>query len=123
MPLLLNAHSASERRARVMQLLESVGLAERAHHRPDQLSGGEQQRGAVARAVVNEPALILADEPTGNLDSAHGEEVMQLLTGLNEGGTTIVMVTHSLRDAGFARRTIQLLDGRLAEAVAATELL
>ena len=78
---------------------------------------------AVARAVVNEPALILADEPTGNLDSAHGEEVMQLLTGLNEAGTTIVMVTHSLRDAGFAKRTIQLLDGRLAEAVAATELL
>ena len=123
LPLVYTGMRAAERRERVNAAMERMHIGHRAKHFPQQLSGGQQQRVAVARAVVNEPALILADEPTGNLDSAHGEEVMQLLTGLNEGGTTIVMVTHSLRDAGFARRTIQLLDGRLAEAVAATELL
>ena len=123
LPLVYTGMKAAERRERVNAAMERMHIGHRAKHFPQQLSGGQQQRVAVARAVVNEPALILADEPTGNLDSAHGEEVMQLLTGLNEAGTTIVMVTHSLRDAGFAKRTIQLLDGRLAEAVAATELL
>jgi len=123
LPLVYTGMRAAERRERVNAAMERMHIGHRAKHFPQQLSGGQQQRVAVARAVVNEPALILADEPTGNLDSAHGEEVMQLLTGLNEAGTTIVMVTHSLRDAGFAKRTIQLLDGRLAEAVAATELL
>ena len=89
-------------------------MAHRAGHRPAQLSGGQQQRVAVARAVVSAPKLILADEPTGNLDSQHGAEVMALLGHLNAEGTTIVMVTHSHTDAGHARRLIQLLDGRVA---------
>ncbi|MFZ1693427.1 MAG: ATP-binding cassette domain-containing protein, partial [Flavobacteriales bacterium] len=84
-------------------------------HFPQQLSGGQQQRVAIARAVVNAPRLILADEPTGNLDSAMGEEVMGLLTELNKAGTTIIIVTHSMRDAGYAQRTIKLLDGKVVE--------
>ena len=92
-----------------------MNIGHRAKHFPQQLSGGQQQRVAIARAVVNAPKLILADEPTGNLDSAMGEEVMGLLTELNKLGTTVIIVTHSLRDAGYAQRTIKLLDGKVVE--------
>ena len=102
-----------ERRARVAEALDRLGVAHRASHRPSQLSGGQQQRVAIARALVNRPALLLADEPTGNLDTVHGHEVMQLLDEINEGGTTVVMVTHSPAHATLAHRTIQLLDGRV----------
>ena len=90
-----------------------MGISHRRNHFPQQLSGGQQQRVAIARAVVSNPAIILADEPTGNLDSANGEEVMKLLKELNEAGTTIIMVTHSPHDAGYAHRTINLFDGKL----------
>jgi putative ABC transport system ATP-binding protein len=100
-----------ERRERVAQLLDKLGVAHRARHRPSQLSGGQQQRVAIARALVNKPAVLLADEPTGNLDSAHGEEVMRILQQINDEGTTIVMVTHSLSHAARAARTVGLLDG------------
>ena len=102
-----------ERRERVVEILRHLELSPRAKHYPQQLSGGQQQRVAIARAVVMNPKLILADEPTGNLDSKNGLEVMQLLTQLNNEGTTIVMVTHSQRDAGFAQRIINLLDGQI----------
>jgi putative ABC transport system ATP-binding protein len=104
---------AKDRRQRVAEALERVGLAHRAGHLPQQLSGGQQQRVAIARALVANPKLILADEPTGNLDTANGDAVMALLTALSSAGTTIVMVTHSLAYAGFARRTVKLLDGRV----------
>jgi putative ABC transport system ATP-binding protein len=103
--------SASERRKRANAALERVKIAHRARHMPSQLSGGQQQRVAVARAVVARPKLILADEPTGNLDTTNGEEVMQLLTQLNDEGTTIVMVTHSHSHAEYAHRIVNLLDG------------
>jgi putative ABC transport system ATP-binding protein len=106
----------AERRRRVMAALESVGLAHRAKHRPKQLSGGHQQRVALARALVCNPRLILADEPTGNLDTANGEAVMEMLTGLTRGGTTIVMVTHSEAHARRADRVVHMLDGRLVDA-------
>ena len=102
-----------ERRERVVEILRRLELSHRAKHYPQQLSGGQQQRVAIARAVVMNPKLILADEPTGNLDSKNGLEVMQLLTQLNNEGTTIVMVTHSQRDAGFAQRIINLLEGQI----------
>jgi putative ABC transport system ATP-binding protein len=105
--------SAGERRKRANEALERVNIGHRARHMPAQLSGGQQQRVAVARAVVARPKLILADEPTGNLDSANGEEVMQLLTQLNDGGTTIVMVTHSHSHAEYAHRIVNLLDGAI----------
>jgi len=105
--------SASERRKRAAAALERVKIAHRARHMPSQLSGGQQQRVAVARAVVARPKLILADEPTGNLDTANGEEVMQLLTELNNEGTTIVMVTHSHSHAEYAHRIVNLLDGAI----------
>lgn len=105
--------SAGERRARAMEALERVKISHRARHYPAQLSGGQQQRVAVARAVVARPKMILADEPTGNLDSANGEEVMQLLTQLNEAGTTVVMVTHSHSHAECADRIVNLLDGAI----------
>jgi putative ABC transport system ATP-binding protein len=105
--------SAGERRERVAQMLEKLGVAHRARHRPSQLSGGQQQRVAIARALVNRPVVLLADEPTGNLDSAHGEEVMQLLRQINAEGTTIVMVTHSATHAARAARTVSMLDGAL----------
>jgi putative ABC transport system ATP-binding protein len=100
-------------RARVAEVLERLGLAHRAQHHPSQLSGGQQQRVAIARAIAARPALLLADEPTGNLDSAHGQEVMRLLRELNEEGTTLVMVTHSAEHASLASRTVRLLDGRV----------
>lgn len=111
--LLYQGISAAERRARVDRVLDKVGIAHRAGHRPSQLSGGQQQRVAVARAVVAEPPLILADEPTGNLDTAHGEEVMRMLRSLNEEGATIVMVTHSPAHADYAGRVVNMLDGRV----------
>ena len=105
--------SAGERRKRASEALERVKIGHRARHMPAQLSGGQQQRVAVARAVVARPKLILADEPTGNLDTANGEEVMQLLTQLNDEGTTIVMVTHSHSHAEYAHRIVNLLDGAI----------
>ena len=104
---------ASTRRRRVQTMLESLGVAHRAGHRPSQLSGGQQQRVAIARALVAGPAMLLADEPTGNLDTAHGDEVMRLLRDINAGGTTVVMVTHSPAHAAQASRTLRLLDGRV----------
>jgi putative ABC transport system ATP-binding protein len=111
--LLYHGISASERKTRVDAVLDKVGIAHRAGHRPSQLSGGQQQRVAVARAVVAAPPMILADEPTGNLDTAHGEEVMRMLRALNDDGATIVMVTHSPAHADYASRTVNMLDGRV----------
>jgi putative ABC transport system ATP-binding protein len=111
--LLYRKVSSSDRRKRVAEALERVGVAHRARHLPQQLSGGQQQRVAIARALVSNPKLILADEPTGNLDTANGDAVMELLTGVAKAGTTVLMVTHSLAYAGFAQRTIKLLDGRV----------
>jgi len=111
--LLYHDIGAKERKQRIAQVMDKVGIAHRAKHRPSQLSGGQQQRVAVARAVVGDQSLILADEPTGNLDSVHGQEVMEMLQGLNDEGTTIVMVTHSSAHADYARRTINLFDGHV----------
>ena len=112
MPLLLVGQSASKRRERVLHLLESVGLADRANHRPDQLSGGEQQRVAVARALAANPSLVLADEPTANLDTPNGRQVMETMTRLNqETGVTFVFATHDPRVIKYARRVITLRDG------------
>jgi len=111
--LLYRGISASERRKRVEEIMDRVGIAHRSQHYPNQLSGGQQQRVAIARAVVGKQSLILADEPTGNLDSIHGQEVMEMLQELNESGVTIVMVTHSLAHADYARRTIHLFDGTI----------
>lgn len=113
LPLLYLKIKASERRKRVKQVLQRMKIGHRAKHFPQQLSGGQQQRVAICRAVIANPGLILADEPTGNLDSKNGIEVMNLLTELNQEGTTIVMVTHSERDAGFSHRTINMLDGEV----------
>lgn len=117
LPLLYMGLPATERKQRVEQAMDRMAIAHRAKHFPQQLSSGQQQRTAIARAVVMRPRLILADEPTGNLDSRNGMEVMNLLRELHREGTTIVMVTHSLRDAGYADRTIQLFDGRVASEV------
>lgn len=111
LPLIYLKLSARERKEKVEKVLERMKIGHRKKHFPQQLSGGQQQRVAIARAVVAEPKLILADEPTGNLDSKNGLEVMNLLTELNQEGTTIVMVTHSLRDSEFAHRVINLFDG------------
>lgn len=113
LPLLYLGVAASERKKMVEEVLERMQIMHRKDHFPQQLSGGQQQRVAVSRAVVAKPALILADEPTGNLDSANGEEVMNILTQLNENGTTIVMVTHSPHDSEFAHRVIHLFDGHV----------
>ena len=107
----------AKRKERVLEILRKVKLSHRAKHYPHQLSGGQQQRVAIARAVVGKPSIILADEPTGNLDSKNGMEVMQLLSELNEEGTTIVMVTHSKHDATYASRIINLFDGQVVDAV------
>ena len=113
---------SAERKAKVEKVMDKVGIAHRAKHLPSQLSGGQQQRVAVARAVVGDQKMILADEPTGNLDSAHGQEVMEMLQALNDEGTTIVMVTHSPAHADYARRTINLFDGHVvAQSVRAAE--
>jgi len=113
LPLLYMKVSSSERKKKVNEVLERMKIVHRKKHFPQQLSGGQQQRVAISRAVVTKPKLILADEPTGNLDSANGEEVMNLLTELNKEGTTIVMVTHSPSDAEYAHRIIQLFDGHI----------
>jgi putative ABC transport system ATP-binding protein len=113
LPLIYTGVSTSERKRIVDEVLDKIQIAHRRNHYPQQLSGGQQQRVAVARAVVNKPKLILADEPTGNLDSRNGNDVMQLLTDLNEQGTTIVMVTHSEHDARYTHRIINMLDGQI----------
>lgn len=115
LPLTYLGIKASERKEKVQSIMKRMNISHRARHFPHQLSGGQQQRVAIARAVVFEPKLILADEPTGNLDSKNGSEVMKLLTELNQEGTTIVMVTHNSHDATIAHRTIHLFDGRLQE--------
>jgi putative ABC transport system ATP-binding protein len=116
MPLLLNAQASTQRRARVMELLNAVGLMDRAHHRPDQLSGGEQQRVAVARALSTSPKLILADEPTANLDTENGKQVMEIMSRLNkETGVTFVFATHDPRVIGYAKRVVTLRDGVIVE--------
>jgi putative ABC transport system ATP-binding protein len=111
--LLYHNMPAAERKRRVAEVMDRMGIAHRAKHMPGQLSGGQQQRVAVARAVVGDQPLILADEPTGNLDSVHGQEVMELLRSLNKEGTTIVMVTHSPSHADYAHRTVNLFDGHI----------
>ena len=113
LPLRYMKMKSSERKDRVDEVMQRLKIGHRAYHHPQQLSGGQQQRVAIARAVVADPSIILADEPTGNLDSKNGFEVMNLLSELNEEGATIVMVTHSERDAGFASRAIQMLDGKV----------
>jgi putative ABC transport system ATP-binding protein len=112
LPLSYRGLGTTERRERVQAALERVGMSNRARHYPSQLSGGQQQRAAVARAIVGDPLLLLADEPTGNLDSRNGENIMELLCDLNTGGATIIMVTHDPRYAAFASRTVHLFDGR-----------
>jgi putative ABC transport system ATP-binding protein len=113
LPLLYGKVPASERKGRVEAVLEKMNITHRRNHFPAQLSGGQQQRVAVARALVCKPKLILADEPTGNLDSEHGDEVMRLLQQLNGEGTTILMVTHSAPNSAFGKRVVNLLDGKV----------
>jgi len=113
LPMLYTNVSSTERKARVNELLEGMNIMHRCNHYPQQLSGGQQQRVAVARAVVNKPRLVLADEPTGNLDSSNGDEVMNILSELNAAGTTILMVTHSEYCAKFGNRIIRMLDGKV----------
>ena len=117
LPLIYTRMGKTDRKIQVDEVMKRMNIAHRAKHFPQQLSGGQQQRVAIARAVVNAPRLILADEPTGNLDSTMGEEVMNLLLDLNKAGTTVIIVTHSVRDAGYAQRTINLLDGKVVESI------
>ena len=117
LPLLYMGVPKEERKKRVEEAMDRMAIAHRVKHFPQQLSGGQQQRVAIARAVVANPKIILADEPTGNLDSKNGKEVMDLLTQLNREGTTVVMVTHSQHDAGYATRTINLFDGQVVNSV------
>src|ERR1700755_3276376 len=112
LPLIYLGVKGDERKKRVEEMLDKMAIMHRRNHYPQQLSGGQQQRVAVARAVVNNPKLILADEPTGNLDSSNGNDVMQLLTDLNEQGTTVIMVTHSEHDARYSHRIVRMLDGQ-----------
>ena len=124
LPLIYTKTPAAERAKRVEAVLEKMNMAHRMKHFPQQLSGGQQQRVAVARAIVNQPNLILADEPTGNLDSEHGAEVMKILSALNDEGTTIVMVTHSPEDAAVGKRIVRVLDGRIVSEISnAVEML
>ena len=118
LPLTYLGIPAEELKRKVTEIMKRMNISHRAKHYPQQLSGGQQQRVAIARAVVSDPKIILADEPTGNLDSKNGQEVMELLTELNREGTTIVMVTHSQRDAGFAGRVINLFDGQIVSSIA-----
>lgn len=113
LPLIYNGISSAERKKRVEEIMEKINISHRAKHYPQQLSGGQQQRAAVARALVTKPKLILADEPTGNLDSSNGNEVMNLLAELHREGSTIVMVTHSSYDAGFSSRIVNMKDGEI----------
>ena len=122
LPLTYLGVPRKERTRRVKEILDRLNLSHRSRHYPLQLSGGQQQRVAIARAIVGNPVILLADEPTGNLDSTNGREVMELLTSLNREGTTIVMVTHSQRDASYARRTINLFDGSVVSDEAAREI-
>lgn len=116
MPLLLNGHNPKERRERVLELLEAVGLSDRANNRPDQMSGGQQQRVAIARALSTKPALILADEPTANLDTTNGEQVMEIMSKLNkETGVTFVFATHDPRVIKYAKRVVTLSDGLVVD--------
>jgi putative ABC transport system ATP-binding protein len=116
LPLLLNGVNGKERREQVMALLESVGLADRVKHRPDQMSGGEQQRVAIARALASRPSLVLADEPTANLDTANGQQAMEIMQRLNqETGTAFVFATHDPRVVAYARRVVKLRDGRVVD--------
>jgi putative ABC transport system ATP-binding protein len=116
LPLLLTGVKKAERRERVNELLEAVGLSDRAHHRPDQMSGGEQQRVAIARALATHPVLVLADEPTANLDTENGRQIMEIMVRLNqETGTTFIFATHDPRVVAFAHRTVELRDGRVTE--------
>lgn len=117
LPLTYLNVKASERKEQIRKILKRMNISHRAGHFPQQLSGGQQQRVAIARAVISNPKMILADEPTGNLDSKNGEEVMRLLTELNQEGTTIVMVTHNKHDATFAHRIINLFDGEIVDSV------
>jgi putative ABC transport system ATP-binding protein len=119
LPLTYRGMSAAERKQRVSEALDKVGMAHRVKHYPSQLSGGQQQRVAVARALAGKPSILLADEPTGNLDSRNGEAVMELLRDLHREGATICMVTHDPRFARHADRTVQLFDGRVVEELAA----
>jgi putative ABC transport system ATP-binding protein len=118
LPLIYQRVPVRKRKEMVNAILKRMAISHRAGHFPQQLSGGQQQRVAIARAVVSNPKMILADEPTGNLDSKNGKEVMSLLTELNQEGTTIVMVTHSLRDSKYAHRVVNLFDGRIVDSVA-----
>lgn len=122
LPLTYLGVPRKERTRRVKEILDRLNLSHRSRHYPLQLSGGQQQRVAIARAIVGNPVILLADEPTGNLDSTNGREVMELLTSLNREGTTIVMVTHSQRDASYARRTINLFDGSVVSDEAARKI-
>ncbi|MEZ4708338.1 MAG: ABC transporter ATP-binding protein [Caldilineaceae bacterium] len=116
LPLLLNGTSAKERKQRVMQMLEAVGLADRADHRPDQLSGGQQQRVAIARALAPRPLMVLADEPTANLDTANGQQAMEIMQRLNqETGAAFIFATHDPRVMSYARRTVTMRDGRIVD--------
>ena len=115
MPLIYQGISAAERRERAAEALEQVGLAERMHHDPSQLSGGQQQRVAIARAIVTQPQVLIADEPTGNLDTQRSHEIMELIQGFNAQGITIIMVTHEEEIAAYASRTILLRDGRIEQ--------
>ncbi len=116
LPLLLNGVKSKERRERAMTMLEAVGLTDRANHRPDQLSGGQQQRVAIARALAPQPLLVLADEPTANLDTANGQQAMEIMQRLNEEmGTAFIFATHDPRVVAYARRVIEMRDGRLAD--------
>lgn len=117
LPLKYMGVGAKERKERVHEVLKQMNMSHRAFHYPQQLSGGQQQRVAIARAIVGKPKLILADEPTGNLDSKHGTEVMRLLSELNKEGTTIVMVTHSKHDASYTHRIINLFDGKIVDSL------